>query len=161
MAVPMKWEAYGFLFSRLFLIIKQGMAETKILTTKEILNKKFTKDVKGYDALEVDDFLDHIIKDYQVFQAEIARRDAALLEMQKQALARQAQNTSSELAEAKKRIHDLELENASYKNKLAGISSADPNLNAQNINYIKRIQALELFVWQLGYDPRTLKKRSS
>lgn len=157
----MKWEAYGFLFSRLSLIIKQGMAETKILTTKEILNKKFTKDVKGYDALEVDDFLDHIIKDYQVFQAEIARRDAALLEMQKQALARPAQNTSSELAEAKKRIHDLELENASYKNKLAGISSADPNLNAQNINYIKRIQALELFVWQLGYDPRTLKKRSS
>lgn len=137
------------------------MAETKTLTAKEILDKKFTKDVKGYDALEVDDFLDRVIKDYQTFQNEIARRDAAIAEEKKQMLALQAQNNTSALETAKQRIHELELENASYKNKLAGIASADPNLNVQNINYIKRIQALESFVWQLGYDPRTLKKRNS
>ena len=140
---------------------KNTMAETKTLTAKEILDKKFTKDVKGYDALEVDDFLDRVIKDYQTFQNEIARRDAAIAEEKKQMLALQAQNNTSALETAKQRIHELELENASYKNKLAGIASADPNLNVQNINYIKRIQALESFVWQLGYDPRTLKKRNS
>ena len=33
------------------------------LTTEKILDKKFEKDVKGYNALEVDKFLDLIIGD--------------------------------------------------------------------------------------------------
>ena len=48
------------------------MGNEKTLTEKEILNKKFPKDIKGYDAAEVDLFLDQIIKDYVTFQKEIS-----------------------------------------------------------------------------------------
>lgn len=36
------------------------------LTSNDILNKEFDKNVKGYDALEVDKFLDQVLEDYRV-----------------------------------------------------------------------------------------------
>ena len=36
------------------------------LTSKEILNKEFKKSVKGYDASEVDAFLDKVLSDYRM-----------------------------------------------------------------------------------------------
>ena len=47
------------------------MSEKRLLTKKDILNKKFKKDIKGYDAQEVDYFLDQVIRDYISFQKEV------------------------------------------------------------------------------------------
>ncbi|GFZ76469.1 cell cycle protein GpsB [Compostibacillus humi] len=43
------------------------------LTSKDILEKDFKTAMRGYNQDEVDEFLDIIIQDYEIFQQEIAR----------------------------------------------------------------------------------------
>lgn len=43
------------------------------LTSKDILEKEFKTAIKGYNQIEVDEFLDLIIKDYEFFTREIER----------------------------------------------------------------------------------------
>ncbi|MBO8154998.1 MAG: cell division regulator GpsB [Bacillaceae bacterium] len=49
------------------------MLEKIQLTTKEILDKDFKVSIRGYNQEEVDQFLDTIIQDYEMFQQEIER----------------------------------------------------------------------------------------
>lgn len=132
------------------------MAETKTLSEKDILNKKFSKDIKGYDSEEVDLFLDQVIHDYVVFQKEIGALNAEVNSLKGEKIRLEEKSNSSDVLTLKKRIHQLELENASYKNKFNGLQDVD-NANIENIDYIKRIRELENFLWQLGFDPKTLK----
>ena len=44
-----------------------------IHTSEDILQKDFSIKMRGYDQVEVDQFLDEIIKDYGTFNREIAR----------------------------------------------------------------------------------------
>lgn len=41
------------------------------LTTEKILEKTFKKQVRGYNEVEVDEFLDMVIQDYEAFTQEI------------------------------------------------------------------------------------------
>lgn len=43
----------------------------RILTQREIVDKDFNNKLRGYDPIEVDEFLDLIIQDYKSFQDEI------------------------------------------------------------------------------------------
>mgnify|MGYP002520672796 FL=1 len=135
------------------------MAEKRILTEKDILNKKFKKDIKGYDAQEVDYFLDEVIKDYISFQKEETALNAEIATLRNQIHQAESKNNKPDVLALKKRIHDLELENASYKNKLSGLQAGD-KVNVENFDYIKRMRLLENFIWQLGFDPQTFKKRN-
>ena len=38
---------------------------------KEILQKEFKTKMRGYDPIEVDEFLDGVIKDYEIYSREI------------------------------------------------------------------------------------------
>lgn len=40
-------------------------------TAREILQKEFKQKMRGYDPIEVDEFLDGIIKDYELFNREV------------------------------------------------------------------------------------------
>lgn len=40
-------------------------------TTRDILQKEFKKKVRGIDAVEVDEFLDAVIKDYEQYDREV------------------------------------------------------------------------------------------
>ncbi len=135
------------------------MAEKRLLSEKDILNKKFKKDIKGYDAQEVDEFLDDVIKDYLSFQKEIISLNAYAESLKGKINQIEAKSSMPDVLALKKRIHDLELENASYKNKLSGLQEGD-RVNSENVDYIKRIRQLENFVWQLGYNPMTFKKKN-
>ncbi len=135
------------------------MAEKRLLSEKDILNKKFKKDIKGYDAQEVDEFLDDVIKDYLSFQKEIISLNAYAESLKGKIGQIEAKTNMPDVLSLKKRIHDLELENASYKNKLSGLQEGD-RVNSENVDYIKRIRQLENFVWQLGYNPMTFKKKN-
>lgn len=42
------------------------------LQIKDILNKTFKSKMRGYDPIEVDEFLDTIMQDYEKFEKEIA-----------------------------------------------------------------------------------------
>jgi len=42
------------------------------LTAKEVLDKHFDKDFKGYSSDQVDDFLDVVIEDYQLMEENVS-----------------------------------------------------------------------------------------
>lgn len=42
-----------------------------IYNPKEILQKEFKSKMRGYDPIEVDEFLDNVIKDYEAFNKDI------------------------------------------------------------------------------------------
>ncbi len=54
------------------------------LTAKEILEKDFKSGIKGYNKDEVDQFLDLIIKDYEIFHQEIETLQQENLRLKKQ-----------------------------------------------------------------------------
>ncbi len=58
------------------------------LTVETILEKEFHIDYQGYNALEVDVFLDEVMKDYQMFE-ELIKKQKELLDRYEQALADQ------------------------------------------------------------------------
>ncbi|MDO4466179.1 MAG: cell division regulator GpsB [Bacillota bacterium] len=54
------------------------MAKELNLTAKDIYDKEFHVDVRGFSCEEVDEFLDQIIEDYQLFEEKIAELGKAL-----------------------------------------------------------------------------------
>ena len=41
-----------------------------IYSARDILQKEFKTKVRGYDSIEVDEFLDNVIKDYEAYNQE-------------------------------------------------------------------------------------------
>jgi DivIVA domain-containing protein len=130
------------------------------LTGKEILEKKFTKDVKGYNPDEVDAFLDEVIADYANFAAYQKESSAYIGTLEKkiqeeEAKVRSFQSQSKTLWEENKQ---LEIDNASYKKRLDGIKPGDKP-TAENLDYIKRINQLETFLFNHGFKESDLDKK--
>lgn len=120
------------------------MAIKLSFTSEEILNKKFPAAPKGYNPLEVDIYLDKILKDYQTVEQNnlLSKEEIDSLN-----------NRIRSLEEDNKK---LELENASYKNKLKNIKEVD-NVSRDNINLVKKINTYEKFLWNHGFNPNTIK----
>lgn len=114
------------------------------LTREKILNKQFSKNVKGYDPLEVDEFLDVVIQDYGSFKSfmEESKRYTQTLEMENSRLKEKARN--------------LELENSKLNARLKGIKPGD-SVTTDNIDLLQRINYLENFLYSQGYDVKKLK----
>ncbi len=110
------------------------------LNAKEILDKAFTKNVKGYNALEVDEFLDIIIKDYQRVQ-----RYTREMNILNQALEKEVNKLKSE-------VKNLELDNARL-NSITKNIKADDEVSVSNIDLIKRINYLEELCYSNGISP--------
>lgn len=131
------------------------------LSPKLILDEKFQKDVKGYNAEEVDSFLDKVIQDYVSF-VQFQKETAAYLEKldaEIQGLSNEKASLALEKKSSYEKRRSLEIENASLHNKLDGIKPGD-KATPENLEYISRINQLEDFLYSMGYDPRTLKKKS-
>lgn len=114
------------------------------LTSEEILNHVFKSSSKGYDPLEVDKFLDVVLSDYKSMEAKKIN-DQKQLEKIK--------NDNDVLI---KKVRELEFELATYKVKFSNLKPSD-NINLDNINYIKRINDLETFLFKNGFDPSKIK----
>ena len=120
------------------------MADKLNFTSKSLLDVKFTKDVRGYNALEVDQTLDLVIDDLSFYE-----------EYRKE--------TSEYIRDLEKRIHtlntkigELEIELAKRDNRLSGIEN-NSDAKVENITLIKKIAALEKEVYRLGGDPSKIK----
>ena len=113
-------------------------------SSDQILNHYFAAVPKGYDPLDVDEYLDKIIADYRTVEANFLVK----AEEQK-ALEKRIESLQNE-------IKRLEIENAKLSSRLSDIKPTD-NVNADNINYIRRINQLEAFLYKEGYDPRIIK----
>ncbi len=54
------------------------------LTPKDIVNKNFSRGLRGYDSNEVDEFLDQVIQDYEAYAKENDRLVSKVDELTKQ-----------------------------------------------------------------------------
>ena len=99
--------------------------EKRFLTAREILEKDFKIDARGYRPQEVDQFLDLIIKDYVEFEA-----------------------TSKKMANEIRRLEEenskLKAENRNLK---ASLDIAGSNKGVTNVDLLKRISDLEKVVY--------------
>ena len=120
------------------------MAIKLTLSAEEILRKVFKISPKGYDALEVDEYLDRVLRDYRTIEANY------LLE------GREVDTLKSRIAKLENEKSLLEIENTKYKNRLSNIKDND-NVTEANIDLVKKINAYEKFLWNHGFNPNTIK----
>lgn len=99
--------------------------DKRFLTAKEILEKDFKIDARGYRPQEVDQFLDMIIKDYVDFEATTKR------------LVTEIKALESENAKLKAEIRNLK----------ASLDIAGSNKGVTNVDLLKRISDLEKVVY--------------
>jgi DivIVA domain-containing protein len=113
-----------------------------LLTSKDILNKEFSKNVKGYDPLEVDTFLDQVLKDYKVIDNVVINLND--------------------------KINDLKKENQELTNELESLKAQNVKKSKQtfvvndysrldNLDLLKKISAYENKLYELGVDPSKIK----
>ena len=104
------------------------MLEDRIaLTKKDILEKDFKLDTRGYRPQEVDKFLDLVIKDYDEYEKIIKK------------LAVEIKNLESENQSLQAEVRDL-------KSKLE-IAASNSSKGVTNLDIIKRISELEKIVY--------------
>lgn len=99
--------------------------DKKFLTAREILEKDFKIDARGYRPQEVDQFLDLVIKDYVDFEATTKR------------LVSEIKALESDNAKLKAEIRNLK----------ASLDIAGSNKGVTNVDLLKRISDLEKVVY--------------
>ncbi|HPY79774.1 MAG: DivIVA domain-containing protein [Erysipelotrichaceae bacterium] len=121
------------------------MAIKLTLCSKEILDTAFSGATPGYSSLEVDSFLDTVIRDYKIVESNflVTKKDV--------------ESTQVKIKELEEKVKNLEIENKRYQTRFEGIKNNDKNVSADNINLVKRISALEKFVWKQGFNPNDIK----
>ena len=99
--------------------------DKKFLTAREILEKDFKIDARGYRPQEVDQFLDLIIKDYVDFETTTKR------------LVTEIKALEADNAKLKAEIRNLK----------ASLDIAGSNKSVTNVDLLKRISDLEKVVY--------------
>ena len=99
--------------------------DKRFLTAREILEKDFKIDARGYRPQEVDQFLDLVIKDYVDFEATTKRLVTAIKALE------------SDNAKLKAEIRNLK----------ASLDIANSNKGVTNVDLVKRISDLEKVVY--------------
>ena len=113
------------------------------LTAKDILDKIFTPNGKGYDPDEVDDFLDQIVRDYQAYDKYIQDAQAYI------------QSLETQLRRAKEDNHEQSISLAKAENRVKGIKDTD-QVNSTNAQLLQYIDRLEKALYARGVDPKKL-----
>ena len=115
-----------------------------MLDSNKIYHKIFEGTKPGYDALQVDSFLDIVIKDYESMEQYIADNDAEMEELKNK-----VKMVNTQLAK-------VEAENATLKEKLGDISEND-DASLNNLELLKRISKLEETLSKAGINPNTIE----
>lgn len=107
------------------------MNEVEIkLSPKEILNKEFKFDAKGYRPKEVDEYLDTIIEDYNEFIHLIKKLERENLELEEE-----NKHLTNEIRRLK-----IELESQED-------DSSNGKFSSNNVDLLKRLSNLEKIVY--------------
>lgn len=112
-------------------------------TSKSLLEIMFEKNVKGYNALQVDQTLDEIIADYKMYEEKALESEKVIAKLQ------------LEVVELKEKIRNNEIELAESKFKFKSLPK-DLNVSQDNVALLKRIDALERALYQKGVDPKKI-----
>ena len=111
--------------------------------SKTLLDVKFSKNVKGYDALEVDQTLDMVIEDYDDYEKQLSLDKASI------------EKLNQEISDLKAAIRKLEVDNKKLKKAVDSIPEG-PEVNKSNINLLSRISKLEAALYKKGVDPKKI-----
>lgn len=111
--------------------------------SKTLLDVKFSKNVKGYDALEVDQTLDMVIEDYDDYEKQLSLDKASI------------EKLNQEISDLKATIRKLEVDNKKLKKTVDSIPEG-PEVNKSNINLLSRISKLEAALYKKGVDPKKI-----
>ena len=114
--------------------------DQRVLTEKEILDKKFAASKNGYNPFDVDKFLDTII----LSMVEL-KREIASLEKEKATSQEKIKTLEKELSEVKR---DFQL----FKNKFKYIKEDDVIDNRSNFELIKKVNIYAKKLAELGVD---------
>lgn len=115
-----------------------------VLNSKAILEKQFAGTTPGYNALQVDEFLDKIIKDYETVENNCLLLDSEVKDLE------------VEIQMLRNKNKELLLENEKYASRLKNVKPT-ANVNTDNIELLKRIDKLEKFIHDKGYDISEIK----
>lgn len=99
-----------------------------VLTSRDILEKEFKIDTRGYRPQEVDRFLDMVIKDYEEMNAII--RD----------LEREKKQLVEDNIQLKQEVRNL-------KTKIDVLAEAEGSGNSSNVDVLRRISKLEKIIY--------------
>ena len=120
------------------------MADKLNFTSKTLLEYTFEKNVRGYNAYQVDMVLDKVIEDLVHYETTVNE------------LNKKVEKLSTKCVNYEVEIKEKELEIARLNNQLPSLKS-DKNVSRENINLLKRIDALEKALYKLGGDPSRIK----
>lgn len=113
------------------------------LNSNTILHKQFEGNKPGYNAMQVDAFLDTVISDYETMQLYVEASEKKIEDL-------------SNLNEIlNKRLSKAEVDIAVMSERLKNIADND-DASLSNIDYLKRISALEAALFKLGVDPNSI-----
>ena len=63
---------FAFFYIIILIEIENGERDGKYyFTAKDIFEQEFGREVRGYSKVEVDEFLDDVIKDYETYAAQV------------------------------------------------------------------------------------------
>lgn len=109
-----------------------------------IIDRQFDGNKVGYDALQVDNFLDEIASDYVAMEQFAIKKEKAIEELK------------NEIAHLKEKNSVLEADNAILNEKMKDVPEG-VEISLANIDLLKRISALEQALYKLGKDPSEIK----
>ena len=115
-----------------------------LLTPQKIVDNEFKGKKMGYDPLEVDEFLDLVIKDYALMEQYLQEVKTSVIELQKTCKI------------YKERLDSAEVQNEILNDKLKNISENDSGVNMSNIDLLKKISLLEQALFKAGIDPNSI-----
>ncbi|MBB6449142.1 DivIVA domain-containing protein [Geomicrobium halophilum] len=104
------------------------------LEAKKILDKEFKTSMKGYNKEEVDQFLDTIIQDYELFQEHINKLEKEVEQLRKM-------QTSSTVSQRTQRSQTAEPTNGDAAENSAPATATSSG--STNYDILKRISNLE------------------
>lgn len=114
------------------------------LDANKIYHKEFEGTKPGYNALQVDSFLDVVIKDYETMEAYVNTAEQTIEELTK---------LNKML---KERLNQIEANNIIMTEKLKNISDNE-NASLSNLDLLKRISALEQALYNAGINPNSVE----
>lgn len=142
-----------------FNIIEAMENEIK-LKPQTIIARKFTRDVKGYNPDEVDEFLDIVIQDYRAFERFTIAASTRIAQLKEKidSLEKSGPTPQTDIDALKSKIRTLEAENASLKEKYKYIKPGD-HVTSDNLDLINRKNCYEEFLLSKGVNPDEVYRR--
>ena len=117
------------------------------LSAKEINSKEFQATDGGYDALQVDKYLDLVVNDYIAF-GQYSNHMRKIIE--------QYEELKKTCERYKNKLSEVEYQKALLQEEL-DVLKQNEGLTSSNIELLQRISVLEQALYNLGKDPSKIK----